>query len=102
MNKSFQATFLLFACVSLAFAQQQNVTTPDFGTLIGSTTTSAWTNKTIYQYLGVRYAYSPSGELRFKVSHCLHNGQLHNTITNKPIFFIIQGSTISNTMERNP
>lgn len=44
-----------------------NVTNDDFGTLIGSMTKSAWTQQTIYQYLGVRYALSPSGSRRFKV-----------------------------------
>lgn len=44
-----------------------NVTSEDFGTLIGSTTKSAWTGQTIFQFLGVRYAQSPSGSRRFKV-----------------------------------
>lgn len=41
--------------------------TSDFGTLIGSTTKSSWTHKTIYQFRGIRYAESPSGVNRFKV-----------------------------------
>lgn len=44
-----------------------NVTSEDFGTLIGSTTKTAWTQQTIFQFLGVRFAQSPSGSRRFKV-----------------------------------
>lgn len=40
---------------------------PGLGRLRGSTTQSAWTNRRIYQFLGVKYAEAPIGELRFKV-----------------------------------
>lgn len=41
---------------------------PGLGILHGSITFGLWTNKTIYQFLGVKYAKSPSGSRRFKVS----------------------------------
>ncbi|KAG4079302.1 hypothetical protein HA402_007994 [Bradysia odoriphaga] len=39
---------------------------PRYGILRGSTSRTTWTNRPIYQFLGVRYAESPSGNLRFK------------------------------------
>lgn len=48
-------------------SESVNVTTPELGTLVGSTGRTAWSSKIIYQFLGVRYALSPSGENRFKV-----------------------------------
>lgn len=57
----------VICAVKFVYAQQQNVTASDFGTLVGSTTSTEWTNKTIYQFLGVRYARSPTGQNRFKV-----------------------------------
>lgn len=40
---------------------------PQLGTLQGSVAESAWTKRTIYQFLGFKYAESPSGTKRFKV-----------------------------------
>lgn len=40
---------------------------PGLGTLEGGTKESPWTKQTFYQFLGVKYAESPSGKLRFKV-----------------------------------
>lgn len=40
---------------------------PGLGSLLGSVTYGRWTNKTIHQFLGIRYAKSPSGLRRFKV-----------------------------------
>ncbi|GAB0086093.1 Carboxylic ester hydrolase [Sergentomyia squamirostris] len=42
------------------------VTLPGLGQLRGSTTTCAWSGRKIYQFLGVKYAETPIGELRFK------------------------------------
>lgn len=58
---------LLCFLITKHIAVGQIITSPEFGTLIGSTIKSAWTSKTIYQFLGVKYAESPSGKLRFKV-----------------------------------
>uniref|UniRef100_A0A182Q5Q7 Carboxylic ester hydrolase n=1 Tax=Anopheles farauti TaxID=69004 RepID=A0A182Q5Q7_9DIPT len=38
----------------------------DLGALRGSTSTSVWTERTIYQFLGVHYAQSTTGENRFQ------------------------------------
>lgn len=40
---------------------------PKLGCLRGTTTQTARTNETIYQFLGIKYAESPSGPKRFKV-----------------------------------
>lgn len=42
------------------------VTLPNLGQLQGSVTASDRTQRTIYQYLGIRYAESPDGARRFK------------------------------------
>ncbi|GAB0086092.1 Carboxylic ester hydrolase [Sergentomyia squamirostris] len=42
------------------------VNLPGLGQLRGSTTTCAWSGRKIYQFLGVKYAETPIGELRFK------------------------------------
>lgn len=60
-------SFLLVIAMCINFSDAQIVTSPLFGTLLGSTTKSAWTSKTIYQFLSVKYAEAPSGSLRFKV-----------------------------------
>ncbi|XP_059608241.1 glutactin-like [Phlebotomus argentipes] len=39
---------------------------PGLGRLRGSTATTAWSKRKIYQFLGVNYAEAPIGELRFK------------------------------------
>ncbi|XP_055908085.1 glutactin [Eupeodes corollae] len=39
---------------------------PGQGLIRGSQTNTAWTNQTVYQFLGVPFAESPSGDLRFK------------------------------------
>lgn len=40
---------------------------PSLGCLRGSVVTTKWTNREFYQFLGVKYAESPSGSRRFKV-----------------------------------
>lgn len=69
----FSACILLVLSLvsSIQFSTTQIVTSPLFGTLIGSTIKSSWTSKTIYQFLSVKYAEAPSGALRFKVN--MHN-----------------------------
>lgn len=47
--------------------RQAVVKLPKYGILQGSIAFSAWTNRIIYQFLGVKYAESPSGVRRFKV-----------------------------------
>lgn len=42
------------------------LSSPLFGTLSGSIAKTAWTSKPIYQFLGVKYARSPTGPLRFQ------------------------------------
>lgn len=54
-------------CTSLGIMEKPIVALPGLGTLQGCTTESAFTKKKIYQFLGVRYAESPTGERRFKV-----------------------------------
>lgn len=39
---------------------------PNYGVLKGSLGATKWTNRTIYQFLGVKYAESPNGNRRFK------------------------------------
>lgn len=55
------------------------------GKLIGSLTYGRWTNKTIYQFLGVRYAKSPMVTGRFKVSHT----QRHRLAYYSIVFFYV-------------
>lgn len=43
------------------------VNLPKYGGLQGSIGYTAWTNRTIFQFLNVPYAESPSGNRRFKV-----------------------------------
>lgn len=50
------------------FATKPIIVKSDFGTLIGSTSNTAWTNKVVYQFIDVRYGEMPTGERRrFKV-----------------------------------
>ncbi|XP_055692894.1 glutactin-like [Lutzomyia longipalpis] len=49
-----------------SIAENPVVELPGLGRLRGSTTTGAWSGKKIYQFLGVKYAEAPIGELRFK------------------------------------
>lgn len=48
-------------------AENPVVELPGLGRLRGSVTQSAWSGRKIYQFLGVKYAEAPIGELRFKV-----------------------------------
>lgn len=41
---------------------------PQLGLLRGSTTTTKWTKRSVYQFLGVPYGEAPSGKRRFKVN----------------------------------
>lgn len=41
---------------------------PELGDVKGSTSLTAWTQRKFYQFLGIRYAEPPTGQLRFKVS----------------------------------
>ncbi|XP_055706066.1 glutactin-like [Phlebotomus papatasi] len=47
-------------------AENPIVELPGLGRLRGSVTQSAWSGRKIYQFLGVKYAEAPIGELRFK------------------------------------
>jgi len=61
--------FFVFSLLTLCvFAQLSPIVNlPGQGALQGSITNGAWTNKQIYQYLGVKYAEAPNGNLRYKV-----------------------------------
>lgn len=39
---------------------------PNLGSLEGCTTETAWSKAKVYQFLGIKYAESPTGERRFK------------------------------------
>lgn len=43
------------------------VNVPELGSLRGSIGKSAWSQKYIYQFRGIHFAESPSGQRRFKV-----------------------------------
>lgn len=65
-SKIFSVIYMLHTCsIQTGFAEIL-LSTPLLGTLSGSVTKTAWTSKPIYQFLGVKYARSPSGELRFQ------------------------------------
>lgn len=60
----------IIICITIIVLHNTNgeiVTIPNLGTIVGSTTKTARTQSLIYQFLGVRYAESPSGAYRFKV-----------------------------------
>lgn len=63
---------VLAICILVAFsycdASGLIVTMPNIGTFQYSSTTSAWSSQTIFQFQGVRYAESPIGDRRFKVA----------------------------------
>ncbi|XP_055691178.1 uncharacterized protein LOC129794451 [Lutzomyia longipalpis] len=50
-----------------AAAETLTIRVPGMGPIIGSVTQTAWTQSTIYQFLGINYAESPTDELRFKL-----------------------------------
>lgn len=58
---------IIWSLLTVHLVKGQSVTTVHFGTLHGSTTRTTWSGRPIYQFLGVRYAESPSGPRRFKV-----------------------------------
>ncbi|KAJ6650003.1 Glutactin [Pseudolycoriella hygida] len=63
--------FLYFCTDAIAHRGNRNtsskfVTLPEHGTLKASISKTAWSKLLIYQFLGVRYAESPSGTRRFK------------------------------------
>ncbi|XP_053685665.1 glutactin-like [Sabethes cyaneus] len=62
-------TNVLLSCLILVAAQdgqQPIVTIPELGTVRGSTSYSAWTNRTIYEFQAIPFAKSPTGDLRFQ------------------------------------
>lgn len=73
--------YCLLFCKNIAFVINDDelksnsdglvVSLPKLGRLKGSTVQTARTNETIFQFLNVKYAESPSGERRFKVSFLL-------------------------------
>ncbi|XP_053685663.1 glutactin-like [Sabethes cyaneus] len=52
--------------VAAQVEQQPIVNIPELGTVRGSITYSAWTNRTIYQFQAIPFAKSPTGALRFQ------------------------------------
>lgn len=57
----------------------------DLGGLQGSVDKTKWSKKAIYQFLGVKYAESPSGNRRFKVNiDPVQNGERHFSIISFP------------------
>lgn len=64
-------TYLVFVqiiCSIVIVICDFQVNLDGLGTLIGSTTHTWITQKTIYQYLGIRYGRSTGGRRRYKVS----------------------------------
>ncbi|XP_055548888.1 glutactin-like [Wyeomyia smithii] len=57
------ASLVLVGAQSL---QSPVVNIPELGTVQGSITYTSWTNRTIYQFLAIPYAKSPTGNLRFQ------------------------------------
>lgn len=66
--KCFHSNFLLQSIERNHYAlkRQAVVKLPKYGILQGSVGFTAWTNRTIFQFLNVPYAESPSGPRRFK------------------------------------
>nr|UYG55611.1 esterase 2 [Geocoris pallidipennis] len=63
------ALALLAAVVGLAAAEPAttvSVEVPGLGRLRGTTNTTLWTRRTLYQFMGIPYAKPPSGPRRFK------------------------------------
>lgn len=63
-------TYLVYAHIIFYFVLticDVQVNMDGLGTLIGSTTHTWITKKTIYQYLGIRYGRSTGGRRRYKV-----------------------------------
>lgn len=58
----------MFCGLPLFWPSKPMVSIPGQGVVIGSLTESTWTHQKIQQFLGIPYAESPSGNLRFKVS----------------------------------
>lgn len=63
--------FILALSIIITFsrcdANGPTITIPNVGTLLYTSTTTAWSNSTIFQFRGVRFAESPTGNRRFKV-----------------------------------
>ncbi|CAB3370890.1 Hypothetical predicted protein [Cloeon dipterum] len=55
---------LVLCAAASAVAEQVNIT--GLGVVEGITSHTAWNHRTIYEYKGIQYAQSPSGERRFK------------------------------------
>ncbi|XP_031618955.1 glutactin-like [Contarinia nasturtii] len=68
-----------------ALKRQAIVNLPKYGMIQGSIGFSAWTERTIFQFLNVRYAESPSGAKRFKAPvpikpwQGIHNAESYGT-----------------------
>lgn len=58
--------FFYTICEFSLIFQHPNVNLPNYGDLQGSLGYTAWTNRTIFQFLNVPYAESPSRSRRFK------------------------------------
>ncbi|XP_055534060.1 glutactin-like [Wyeomyia smithii] len=56
--------YLILVCAQTE--QQPVVTIPELGTVRGSISYSAWTNRMIYSFEGIPFAESPTGNLRFQ------------------------------------
>lgn len=60
-------TTCIILLVSAELFDCKTIEVENLGTLVGSTAKSFFKGETIYQFLGIRYAKPPSGNLRFKV-----------------------------------
>ncbi|XP_037025276.1 glutactin-like [Bradysia coprophila] len=69
-QKHLAYTLTIATSIIIAFshcdASDLSVTIPNIGTLLYSSTTSAWSSNIIFQFQGVRFAESPTGSRRFK------------------------------------
>ncbi|KAL5280805.1 CES5A.2 family protein [Megaselia abdita] len=57
---------IVFSNVPSIFTNKPMVSLPGQGDVMGSLTETAWTHQKVQQFLGIPYAESPSGKLRFK------------------------------------
>ncbi|GAB0097227.1 hypothetical protein DMENIID0001_128510 [Sergentomyia squamirostris] len=58
--------YLVTVVLAKPTVETLTVRVPGMGPIIGTTSQTAWSHSIIYQFMGIKYAESPVGELRFK------------------------------------